>query len=415
MAESMVILTEISIEEKELKSFLRRKSPVDSSLKNIDFFASLLYGCEAKTGNVFLFHYDNGRLFTCYWQDFPSSDKIKRYLTTLSVLSDYTQEAVRVFKSNSSAELLDVYILQNQQEPQNILNEKNNMQLKNELHRLTDKFWSFADANSFLKPQKALRKQNYFYKPLKTAYKRYLKYIQKLQKPEKIKTATRENPFYYDFDTGFFTYDLKLFYNDGGKILKISGADPFTFGLKGFPMDKNSYFEYQLKVKRTSKKHPEDYELTPYFRVHPNIDPQTFNYVKNRTDTIYWKDKYNVYVRKAEPLNDIFYNHRLVPIDGAHSKSFSGLDFGYGKDKNRLYYFDKPLPVDVENFSLDNTGFLRDDKFVYHYGVQLPLDGASFSVVATENKLNPFLGPFILQDKNGHYSYSFDTKKLKKL
>ncbi len=423
MAEPIAIITKISIEEKSLQSFLRKKNTIDESLKNIDFFASLLYRCENNSGNIFLFHYESNTLFLAYWLNYFTEEQIAPLRQTLHHLCRYKlPETDLAFLSDSSGALLQVYQLTASGLEEVPKSKVDNRKYSEQLKECWAIFRLFSIRNDFPEPAKALRKRNYFYKPLKLAYKRYLKRKEEEEKPKKIRTATKENPFYYLFNNNYFSYDLKVFYRDQftGSILELPNADPFTFGLKGLSMDKNHFFQYYLYVKKpvgvgkfSGNNKP---KIKAIFFTHPTIDPQTFNYVKERWDTVFWKDKNHIYIFKKERLkNTHVFRHYFKPVTEADVNSFEYLDFQYGKDKNHLFHLDTILPLNPKKFQLNRNGFLYDDKYIFHYGTAIEMDAKTFKIISFESNVNPFMGPYILQDKNGKYKYDVKTKIVVKL
>jgi len=423
MTESLIMLSQMHILEADLESFCRRKSVYDRSHRNIDVLASFLYSCETKPGNVFLFNYGEECLFTAYWEDFPDQEGGKKYILTVNHLAQYAVEQPFLFVTTNSGHLQEVYRLRAPGMPESVPDGKNLAMMTHEAALLTEKFWHFSQDRVFPAPEVALRKRNYFYEPLKRSYRRYRKRMQEQEKPARIRAATAESPFHYDFDQRFLTFEGRVLYNDSvtGDVLELPGADPFSFGLKGFPMDENHYYEYRLRVMRDEGgEHlsgSRSGRVTACFQVHPSIDPQSFTHVKKRVEPVYLKDSSLVYVRKKRPLEGTpYFNQCIMAVPGADPESFSYLGFHYGRDGRQLYVLDTPLPVDPGDFQLDlATGFLWDRRHVFHYDVRLSLDGASFSVVSSESEVNPFLGPFVLQDKTGRYRYDRDGKKLVRL
>jgi hypothetical protein len=119
---------------------------------------------------------------------------------------------------------------------------------------------------------------------------------------------------------------------------------------------------------------------------------------------IYAKDANHVYIRDRLDYR---------PIAGADSKTFKALDFGFARDAQNTYYRDHTLEGIGKNFTLDDCGFLKGEQAVYHYGFKRPVDAPSFQVVNLEDKLketNPFLGVFILSDRDGTYRFDGGTK-----
>ncbi len=417
MAEPVALIAQIHIKEEQLKSFLRKKSPVLDKHKNIDVFASLLYSCENNSGNIFLFHFENDILFTAYWLNYYHTDDIKPFKQTLHSLCKVKEPITDyAFLSDSSGLLLETYALKNETLKQ--VTGLKETEFADLLSAYWDRFWSFSDNNNFPEPSKALRKRNYFYKPLKSAYKRYLKRIEEIEKPLKIKAATKENPYYYAFDDSFLTYDNKVFYYDGLRknFVELPGADPYTFGLNGFWADKNHFYNYRTIGKPTvpHKKwgllvNNPDAKIE-FFKM-KYVDPLTAEHVG-----IYMKDKNHIYIRKnfEDIRNDVYYgDYKIIPE--ANLQSFEFIGFVFAKDKNRVFIYDKVSPIHPDNYQINKYGFIWDDTYIFHFKNSIDLDAKTFQFVKCISHEDYVLGVFLLTDKNGTYEYHALADTLKKI
>ena len=417
MAEPVALLAKIHIKEGNLKSFLRKKSQVLENSKNIDVFASLLYSCENNSGNLFLFNYEKEILFLAYWLNYYHIDDMKPFKQTLHYLCN-AKESVKdyAFLSDSSGLLLETYeaTAEGLKEVTNF----NEDTFSDLLMAYWIKFWSFSKNNTFLEPSKALRKRNYYYKPLKSAYKRYLKRVEEIEKPIKIKAATKENPYYYAFDDSFLTYSNKVFYFDGLRknFVELPGADPYTFGLNGLWADKNHFYNFRTIGKETVShkvlglpaNNPD--AKIEFFKM-KFVDPLTAERVG-----IYLKDKNHIYILKKfeDTQNDIYYSdYEIIPE--ADLQSFEYLGFTYAKDKNYVFIYEKVSPFHPDNYQINEYGFIWDDNFIFHLKNKINLDAKTIEFVKNKSFNGYILDKFILKDKNGTYEYDGNTGTLKKI
>ncbi|MHA7058849.1 hypothetical protein ACWGOQ_0016615 [Aquimarina sp. M1] len=404
MAEPTGFFTEIEIDEKGLKKMLNHKFEKASYNKKLGYyFCELLYDCNFNPGNVFILNYNlkTKKCFLAYLLNHFEKLRITPLIDALQIISSVKNPETTEYAIVSSTfpEVIEAYKITNKKVEK--INKKLSIHIVNDL---TDKFWSFSENNSFPEPKRALAKRNYFYKNFKNYYKNYLAYVDEKERPNKIARATKENP-YHLFDN-FYTYNNKVFefktYTN--QIIELSQADPISFrDVAGIKADKN--FVYNAILAPNSP--PKFIKSGGFMKNNPNsiwawiiikgIDGRSFNYVKKKWDTVYWKDKNAVFIYK---------NKEVIKLEQANSKTFTHLDFCYGKDQSNLFYLDKVIPIDVNNFKLNKNGFIFDDNTIFHYQNKLELDAKTFKVLEYESEVNPFIGEFILEDKNGRYSYN---------
>lgn len=408
MAEPTGFFMEVNIDGQSVKKLLNHPFPhADFRPKAGYFFGRLLYETTLDPANVFIFHYNNKdeKCFIAYLMNYFDQATIGPFNDLFAILcalkspktTDYAlvattyPEVLHAFGLTKSGvkEIAPATV------PPGVV------------EHLSNKFWSFSEANAFPSVEKALNKRNYFYKNFKNYYKKYLEYVEEKEKPEKIAKATKDSP--YKLFGSFFSYDGKVFEfrNYTNQVIEIPQADPLTFrDVSGVKADKNHVYLPRLAhgspPARVGNRNNPD-AVWEYYIVE-GIDGASFNYVKEKWDTIYWKDQNAVYVYR---------NKQLLKVEGADSKTFKYLDFCYGKDKDRLFYYEKALPVDPVDFTLNKNGFLYDKKHVYHYENCLPLDAETFKVLKYGSSVNPHMGTFVLEDKNGTYEYNRDWTENK--
>jgi hypothetical protein len=134
------------------------------------------------------------------------------------------------------------------------------------------------------------------------------------------------------------------------------------------------------------------------------VDGKTFEPCRYKYETTYWKDKFSVYYVKKTG------NMAVIKLVEAERESFEELGFGFGRDKDHVFFLDKVIPINAKCFNLNKHGFMYDDKNIFHYQHQIPLDVRTFKVVEYECETNPFMGTFILENRSGKYEYNRDWK-----
>lgn len=411
MTEPKGIILEVSINEKALKKFLNHRLPTlpagttnisDPSDTNrvIDLFAHALYVCENTTKGIFLLNYKaaEGRLFCAYILKNYDSEAIAPFSDLLKVLSSYkdSEKPDYAIVTSIAPEVEVGYMISKDK-----LEKVSSNDLKRHIiDPLLDKFWSFMRKNDFPEPSRAFKIKDYYYKPFQNAFKKYVKHREEIERPAKILQASKENPFHL-FDD-FYTFDQKVF-DISRSVVEVVNADPYSFKKLGNAfLDKNYVFSRRL----TNNGVPATVQnmLAPEtnweYIIIPGIDAQTFTFVRERWDTLYWKDKNYVYIETTETG---YTSYRKVEI--AEVNSFEYLNFCFGKDKNHVFYKDQIIAIDPQHFELNINGFIYDHKNIYHYQNKIELDPHTFKIISVECLQNPFMGTFILEDKNGRYEY----------
>ncbi|SDF53957.1 DKNYY domain-containing protein [Cellulophaga baltica] len=407
MAEPTGVFIEIEIDEKGLKKMLNHAFDKAYNNKLGYYFSELLYNCNANPGNVFILNYNlkSKKCFIAYLLNHYEKTLVEPLIDALPLISSIKKSDTTDYAIVATIfpEVLESYKITNKK------TEKITHDLPADIvNRLINKLWSFSENNSFPEPKKAINKRNYFYKGFKTYYKKYLLHIAETERPSKIAQATEEAP-YHLFDN-FYTYNNKVYdlnrYTN--QIIELPQADPASFrNVAGIKADKNFVFNKKL----ASNSPPKTIKEGNYSKNNPlavwewciaeGIDGLNFKYIKDKWDTIYWKDKNAVF---------IYNNNELIKLEHADSRTFIHLDFCYGKDKNQVFYLDRVIPINVNNFELNKNGFIFDNYTIFHYENEIPLDAKTFKILEYESSTNPFVGTFLLEDKNGHYKYNKDWK-----
>ncbi len=405
MAEPTGIFIEFETTEANLKKLLSK--PFEKALygKKLGYYlCELLYQSTKEPASVFLFNY-NDKTQTCYlayMHRYIENQVLNSFMEILPIIADLKKPDTTNYAivATTYPEVLDAYQLAQGK----VTKFKKTLQ-ENLVKLLMDTFWSFSVNGSFPEPKKALNKRNYFYKNFKNYYKKFLSHIELIEKPSKIANATKENP--YHLLDKLYTYDHKVFEfrTFTNQIILLPDADPLTIrNVSGIYADKNNVYLSRLSPNSPPNINPRTGNgnnpnaIWEYYTV-PGIDGSTFNYVKEKWDTIYWKDRNSVFIFDREA-------RELQTIPNADSKTFEYLDFCYGRDKNQLFYLNKALPVDVNKYNLNKNGFIFDSQHVFHYQHKLRLDAMTFKVIEYESEVNSFLGTFLLEDKNGSYKYN---------
>lgn len=141
-----------------------------------------------------------------------------------------------------------------------------------------------------------------------------------VEKPKKIALATKENP-YFLFDN-FYTYDNKVyeFKTYTNQKIVVPEADPLTFrNVAGIKADKKHVFCNKL----SSNSPPKSITVNGFSKNNPNaiweweiekgVDGSSFNYIKERCDTIFWRDNHSVFIMILRIFSITKTKHLLTP------------------------------------------------------------------------------------------------------
>lgn len=410
MTEPKGILFEVGISEKALKKFLNHRLSFryDQATdyyeladinRIMDFFAYTLYSCEDTTKGIFLLNYDSAkeRFFCAYILKNYEAEAVALFSDILRTLSSYkdSEKSDYAIITSIVPEVEMGYAISKGK-----LEKVSSNELKSHItDPLLDKFWSFMKKNDFPEPDRAFKIKDYYYKPFQNAFKKYVNLQEEIARPTRILQASKENPFHL-FDD-FYTFNQKVF-DISRTAVEVVDADPHSFKKLGNAfLDKNYVFSRRLTnngVPATVQNvgHP---KTRWEYIIIPGIDAQTFTFVRERWDTLYWKDKNYIYLETEAGYTD----YRKVEL--ADVKSFEYLGFCFGKDKNHVFYKDQIIAIDPQHFELNINGFISDNKNIYHYQNKIELDPHTFKIISVESLQNPFMGTFILEDKNGTYEY----------
>lgn len=424
MAEPAGFFIETTLDEGSVKKLLNHSFSQGEPMKKVGYYLSeLLYECNDED-NVFIFHYEKSTQ-TCFigWllNHFQDRDTTL-FCELFPILAALQQANTKGYAITASS--CDVFAI-HEISAQKVSELKLSSAHKALADSVINKFWSFQEKDgSWATPTKALSKRNYLYKNFKNYYKRYIQYREELLKPRRIAEATLLKPFhlckdFYTFDGK--VYDLGIMYEFDKTIetlIEIVGADPYTLREEaGIIADKNSVF----------RKHLADNSPPPYiekaggfslvnpdaiweYKIEEGIDGGSFKYLGDKYEVIYYRDKYSVYAfSMGTGVPSVAW--RLKRVEEADSSSFVYLDFCYGKDKNHTFYNDKIIPINPHRHTINKHGFIYDEQHIFHYGKKISLDASTFKVIEYESDTNPFMGTFILGDKNGKYEYKSDFNK----
>ncbi len=415
MAEPAGIFIEVSIDEKGVKKILNHKFEEAKFGKKLGYyFSELLFNRINDPTNVFLFNYNKKeqKCFIAYLLNHFSEAGISHFPKILTIINTFRHpdsDAHAVVMTTFPEALWGYEIAEEVHKipPKNISQDM--------IDHLSSKFWTFSENNDFPEPQKAINKRNYFYKNFKNYYKKYLAYIEETLKPQRIATATKEEP--YRLINNFYTYGNKVyeFRDYTNQIIELPKADPLTFGARGYLADKNYVYACRLTPDSPTNDLPggrNNPKAIWEWYIVEGIHGGSYEYIKEKWDTIYFRDKDN-----------IFYG--LKKVEDADRNSFEYLDFCFGRDKNQVFFCDRIIPINTNDFELNANGFIYDRQNIFHYGNQIPLDAQTFKVLECKKGTykgvgingHPSTGTFVLEDKNGKYEYNRDWEgeKVKRI
>ncbi len=414
MAEPTGFFVEVTLEEESVKKLLNHAFEYTEPKKKLEYYLSkLLYECNTED-NVFIFHYEHKskKCFIGWFLNHFVGEELNYFYKIFPILSTLQQTNTMGYATvASTCDIFEIYKITAKDVEKLPLTEAH----QKSISPIIEKLWTFTEAdNTFARPDKALRKRNYFHKNFKNYYKKYLTYQDEIQKPKKIAQATRENPFH--LFNRFYTYDKKVydlgimyqFFQTLDKVVLVPHADPLTFRAEADMIaDKNYVFAKYLAPNSPPKTIKNEFgsminnpDVIWEYKIVEGIDGASFTYLgNNKWEVVYYKDKNSVFIKGLKKVKD------------ADITTFSYLDFCYGRDKNHIFYLDKIMPIDPHHYTLTKHGFIFDKKHVFHYERKLPLDGVSFEVLQYESETNPFKGKFVLGDKSGKYEYDSQAKK----
>ena len=192
------------------------------------------------------------------------------------------------------------------------------------------------------------------------------------------------------------------------QIEKLVGADRDTFEtVSVYGKDKNNLYFYNQKIKGINTKTfklvgsgefvVKDDKGVYYFvnremKKLQNADSNTFEEVSKNE---YYRDKNGVYYYDE-------YEGTMTKLKGADPKTFEGISYTLGKDKNAIYKKENRLSgIDPATFEEIDAAFTKDKNNIYYEDV--PMKGID------PKTFEPFVNYTHVKDKNGiHHFYQFN-------
>ncbi|SEV87709.1 DKNYY family protein [Aliiroseovarius sediminilitoris] len=247
------------------------------------------------------------------------------------------------------------------------------------LKRLSDKLWDFAKKEQFPDAAASMRRKTTQCKPFKTAWKSYLAWREKEERPARIAAATAQEPFLLFDDV--YTAQGQVFqrHNHTKRDIEFAGADPLTFRKESrYHADKNHVWHRQLAdgsppARDPKGAYPRNNRDAIWEYVHvEGADGASFRWLFDRWDTIYWRDRHRVYSSSSALA--------LVPLPGVDATKFREIGNGYGTDGQQVYWGLDRLPLDATKLQTNDI-FIWDPDKVFCLGQELPLKGAGFRIL----------------------------------
>lgn len=403
MAEPTGIFIDVEIDETDLKRLLNQKFERPKFGNKLGYyFSELLYRSYVdESDSVFIFNYDkkSKSCFIAFLVNHFSDTDVSLFPKILEMISSLKKRNSSNYAIVASTfpDLFNAYLLN----PNQVKEQSPDSFPKDVVEQIMNKFYSFSQDQCFLNPQVALNKRNYFYKNFKNYFKKYLAFVEEAEKPKKIAKATKENP-YFLFDD-LYAYNNAVFYRTRDKIFReIPEADPFSLREIGLQLiaDKNYVFIKRIAPDSPCPNNTSFLKLIWEYQIIKDIDGKSMKPLKYKYETTYWKDKCAIYYGRESG------GVELIKVSQADRESFEELNFGFGKDKNHVYFCEKVIPINAKHFNINKHGFIYDEQNIFHYQHQIPLDAKTFKVVKYESEQNPFMGTFVLEDKSGRYTYN---------
>ena len=188
------------------------------------------------------------------------------------------------------------------------------------------------------------------------------------------------------------------------QIEKLAGADRDTFEtVSVYGKDKNNLYFYNQKIKGINTKTfklvgsgefvVKDDKGVYYFvnRKMKKLQNADFNTFEEVSKNEYYRDKNGVYYYDE-------YEGTMTKLKGADPKTFEGISYTLGKDKNAIYKKENRLSgIDPATFEEIDAAFTKDKNNVYYRNV--PMKGID------PKTFEPFVNYTHVKDKNGIYHF----------
>jgi len=192
------------------------------------------------------------------------------------------------------------------------------------------------------------------------------------------------------------------------QIEKLAGADRDTFEtVSVYGKDKNNLYFYNQKIKGINTKTfklvgsgefvVKDDKGVYYFvnREMKKLQNADFNTFEEVSKNEYYRDKNGVYYYDE-------YEGTMTKLKGADPKTFEGISYTLGKDKNAIYKKENRLSgIDPATFEEIDAAFTKDKNNIYYEDI--PMKGID------PKTFEPFVNYTHVKDKNGiHHFYQFN-------
>ena len=188
------------------------------------------------------------------------------------------------------------------------------------------------------------------------------------------------------------------------QIEKLAGADRDTFEtVSVYGKDKNNLYFYNQKIKGINTKTfklvgsgefvVKDDKGVYYFvnREMKKLQNADFNTFEEVSKNEYYRDKNGVYYYDE-------YEGTMIKLKGADPKTFEGISYTLGKDKNAIYKKENRLSgIDPATFEEIDAAFTKDKNNIYYEDV--PMKGID------PKTFEPFVNYTHVKDKNGIYHF----------
>ena len=188
------------------------------------------------------------------------------------------------------------------------------------------------------------------------------------------------------------------------QIEKLAGADRDTFEtVSVYGKDKNNLYFYNQKIKGINTKTfklvgsgefvVKDDKGVYYFvnREMKKLQNADFNTFEEVSKNEYYRDKNGVYYYDE-------YEGTMTKLKGADPKTFEGISYTLGKDKNAIYKKENRLSgIDPATFEEIDAAFTKDKNNIYYEDI--PMKGID------PKTFEPFVNYTHVKDKNGIYHF----------
>lgn len=379
MAEPAGLLIRTRIADVRLNAFFRSRIVHGSGQATIGHVLAEQLDRSDERGDVLIVNHDatTGELFLAWILNHYSQEAIASIWPVLDVLAAHADREAE--GRGAVATVLPECLASLRMHGGRLLRETAEALPEAALESLTAQLWSFARKDSFPAAAAGMRRRDYQCKPFKRAWKTYLAWRDKQERPARIAAATEAEPYRLFDDIVCWPGTVAQRDAYTRRDIPFPDADPLSFRNEaGFYADRHHVWQRRLakdsppaEVKTTRGTINNPAAIWEYHIVADAIGAD-FTWFDDRWDTLFWTDKRRVYARD--------HTQGLMPLPGIDASRFRMCGQCFGTDGNTVFYGTTRLPLDPGKLKTE-TYFLWDDRKVFMTDRELPLEGRTFRIL----------------------------------